>query len=78
MLLKNMQHVPSIKKNLVSGSQLCRDYLSLLIFWSNKCILSKYVIFVGKGYDGGDLFRLSLHDTCNKSVNNIVSNESDV
>jgi hypothetical protein len=26
VLLKNMQHVPSIKKNLVSGSQLCRDY----------------------------------------------------
>jgi hypothetical protein len=24
VLLKNVQHVPSIKKNLVSGSQLCR------------------------------------------------------
>jgi hypothetical protein len=23
VLLKNVQHVPSIKKNLVSGSQLC-------------------------------------------------------
>ena len=26
--LKNVQHVPTIKKNLVSGSLLCRDVLS--------------------------------------------------
>jgi hypothetical protein len=36
----------------------------------------KYMIFVGKGYDSGGLFRLSLHDVCNKSVNNVVSIES--
>ena len=77
MLLKNVQHVPSIKKNLVSGLLLCRDGYKL-VFESNKCILSKYGTFVGKGYDSGDLFHLSLHDTCNKSVNNIVSNESNV
>ncbi|KAL5677466.1 hypothetical protein ACJX0J_013597, partial [Zea mays] len=75
VLLKNVQHVPSIKKNLVSGSQLCRDGYKI-VFESNKCILSKYGTFVGKGYDSGGLFRLSLHDACNKSVNNVVSNES--
>jgi hypothetical protein len=47
VLLKNMQHVPSIKKNLVSGSLLCRDGYKL-VFESNKCILSKYGTFVGK------------------------------
>jgi hypothetical protein len=47
VLLKNMQHVPSIKNNLVSGSQLCRDSYKL-VFESNKCILSKYGTFVGK------------------------------
>jgi hypothetical protein len=41
MLLKNVQHVPSIKKNLVGGSLLCRDGYKL-VFESNKCILSKY------------------------------------
>jgi hypothetical protein len=46
------------------------------VFESNKCILSKYGTFVGKGYDSGGLFRLSLHDVCNKSVNNVISNES--
>jgi hypothetical protein len=75
MLLKNVQHVPSIKKNLVSGSLLCR-YGYKLVFESNKCILSKYETFFGKGYNSGGLFRLSLHDVCNKSVNNVISNES--
>jgi hypothetical protein len=74
MLLKNVQHVPSIKKNLVSVSLLCRDGYKL-VFESNKCILSKYGIFVGKGYDSGGLFLLSLHDVCNKYVNNVISNE---
>jgi hypothetical protein len=46
------------------------------VFESNKCILSKYGTFVGKGYDSGGLFRLSLHDVCNKFVNNAISNES--
>jgi hypothetical protein len=47
VLLKNVHHVPSIKKNLVSGSLLCRDGYKL-VFESNKCILSKYGTFVGK------------------------------
>jgi hypothetical protein len=75
VLLKNVQHGPSIKKNLVSDSLLCRDGYKL-VFESNKCILSKYETFVGKGYDSRGLFRLSLYDVCNKSVNNVISNES--
>jgi hypothetical protein len=77
VLLKNVQHVPSIKKNLVSGSHICRDGYKI-IFESNKYILSKYGIFVAKCYDNEVLFRLSLHDTCNKSVNSIVSNELNI
>ena len=55
--LKNVQHVPTIKKNLVSGSLLCRDGFKL-VFESNKCILSKFGTFIGKGYESGGLFRL--------------------
>jgi hypothetical protein len=47
MQLKNVQHVPAIKKSLVSGSLLCRDGFKL-VFESNKCILSKFGTFVGK------------------------------
>jgi hypothetical protein len=73
-----MQHVPSIK-NLVSSSQCCRDGYKI-IFESKKCVLSKYEIFVGKGYDCGGLFRLSLHDdVCNKIMNNaIIADESNI
>jgi hypothetical protein len=39
--LKNVQHVPSINKNLVSGSLLSRDGFKL-VFESNKVVISKY------------------------------------
>ena len=67
--LKNVQHVPTIKKNLVSGSLLCRDGFKL-VFESSKCILSKFDTFVGKGYESGGLFCLSLSDVCNKVAYN--------
>jgi hypothetical protein len=36
--LKNVQYVPSIRKNLISGSLLCHDGYKL-VFESNKCVL---------------------------------------
>ena len=45
--LKNVHHVPSIKKNLISGSLLCRDGFKL-VFESNKCVLSIYGTFCWK------------------------------
>jgi hypothetical protein len=44
------------------------------VFESNKCVISKFRIFVGKGYESGGLFRLSLVDTCSKFVNHVVVN----
>ena len=63
---------PPIKKNLVSGSLLCRDDFKL-VFESNKCILSKFGTFVGKDYESGGLFRLSLSDVCNKVAYNVIN-----
>ncbi|XP_071678591.1 uncharacterized protein [Lolium perenne] len=54
--LKNVHHVPSINKNLVSGSLLCRDGYKI-VFESNKFVLSKFGTFIGKGYECGGLFR---------------------
>ena len=71
--LKNVHYVPSVNKNLVSGSLLCRDGYKL-VFESNKFVISKYGTFVGKGYESGGLFRLSLSDVCNKVVNHICNN----
>lgn len=77
--LRNVQHVPSIQKNPVSGSLLCKDGFKL-VFESNKVIVSKYGQFIGKGYECGGLFRLSLSDFCNKVVNSVnsINNESNV
>jgi hypothetical protein len=69
-----VQHVPTIKKNLVSGSLLCR-YGFKLVFETNKCVLSKYENFVGKGYECGGLFRLSLLEDSNNVVNSILNFE---
>ena len=79
VLLKNVQHVSYIKKNLVSGSQICRDGFKIVLE-SNKCVMLRHVTFVAKGYNCGGLFRLSLlDDVYNKVVNNVnVSNESNI
>jgi len=78
ILMKNMQHVLSIKKNLVSGSQLCIDGYKI-IFEANKVIISKFETFIGKGYDCGGLFHLSMLDVCNKVMNHtIILNESNI
>jgi hypothetical protein len=75
---KTVQHVPLIRRNLIIGSLLCHDGYKL-VFESNKCVLSKYGIFVGKGYESGGLFRLSLNDACVKSVNHVSQdNETNV
>jgi hypothetical protein len=47
--LKNVQHIPSINKKLVSGSLLCRDGFKVVLE-SNKFIVSKCGQFIGKGY----------------------------
>jgi hypothetical protein len=45
--LKNMQHAPSINKNLVSDSLLCRDGFKAVLEL-NKFIVSKCGQFIGK------------------------------
>nr|AAR01736.1 putative Gag and Pol polyprotein [Oryza sativa Japonica Group]ABF97792.1 retrotransposon protein, putative, Ty1-copia subclass [Oryza sativa Japonica Group] len=74
--LKNVQHVSSIDRNLISGSRLTRDGFKL-VFESNKVVMSKHGYFIGKGYECGGLFRFSLSDFCNKSVNHICGSVDD-
>src|SRR3954454_12948300 len=65
-----------MNKNLVSGSLLCRDGF-MVVLESNKVVVSKSGQFIGKGYECGGLFRFSLSDFCNKSVNHICGDISD-
>ncbi|WVZ98076.1 hypothetical protein U9M48_043557 [Paspalum notatum var. saurae] len=74
--LKNVQHVPSMNKNLVSGSLLLRDGFKVVLE-SNKVVVSRHGLFIGKGYVSGGLFRLSLSDFSNKCVNHICGGVND-
>jgi hypothetical protein len=74
--LGNVQHVPTMNKNLVSGSLLCRDGFKLVLE-SNKVAVSKHGQFIGKGYGCGGLFCFSLSDFCNKFVNHICGGVND-
>jgi hypothetical protein len=77
MQLRNAHYFPSINKNIVSGSLLCRDGFKVVVE-SNKFVMSKCGQFIGKCYVCGGLFHFSVSDFCNKSVNNICDgiNES--
>jgi hypothetical protein len=75
---KNVQYVPSINKNIVSDSLLCRDGFKVALE-SKKIIVSKCEQFIGKGYVCGCLFCFSVSYFCNESMNNICdgTNKSD-
>jgi hypothetical protein len=75
--LKNVQHVPGINRNLISGSLLCHDGFKL-VFESNKFIVSRFGLFFGKGYDSGGLFRLSVIDGRNNMAKSISCSEMNV
>jgi hypothetical protein len=72
MQFKNLQHVSSVKKNIVSGSCLLKDGFKLVIE-STKFALSKYEIFVGKGYECRDMFSFSLEDFSGNIVNHVCT-----
>ena len=54
-----MLYVVEICKNLVSGS-LLNKYGFRMVFESDKVVLSKSEMFVGKGYVSNELFKLSV------------------
>jgi hypothetical protein len=57
--LTNVYHVPDIKKNLVSASLLSKNGVKTILE-SDKLILSKFCVFVGKGYSCNGMYKLSL------------------
>jgi hypothetical protein len=75
--LKNVEHVPGISRHLINGSLLCRDGFKL-VFEANKFIVSKFGLFVGKGYDSGDLFHLSVIGDCNNVANSVSYSDLNV
>jgi hypothetical protein len=59
LVLINVYHVPDIKKNLVSASLLSKNGVKAVLE-SDKLILSKNGVFVGKGYSCNGMYKLSI------------------
>ena len=66
--LTNVLFVPDIRKNLISGSLLCTHGFKMVIE-SQKVILSKNGIFVGKGYVKDSMFKMNVIAIKNNDIN---------
>jgi hypothetical protein len=72
--LKNVQHAPTINSNLISVSLLCQDGY-MLVFESNKVVMSMFGNFIGKGYISRGLFHLSTSDYLyNLNIASMINN----
>ena len=59
LTLTNVLYVPEIRKNLVSGP-LLNSHGFQLVFESDKFVLSKSGMYVGKGYMSGGMWKLNV------------------
>ena len=58
LTLNDVLHVPEIRKNLMCGSLLSKKGFRL-VFESDKFVLTKSGIYVGKGYMSNGLFKMN-------------------
>ena len=72
LTLNNVLHVTDIRKNLVSGSLLNKNDF-MLVFVSDKFVLSKNEMYIGKDYLSDGLFKLNVLTVVPKSIINKVS-----
>ena len=70
LTLKNVLHVLEIRKNLVSTSLLVKNRFKV-VFVSNKVVIIKKDMYVGKGYLSDGLFKLNV-----MTINNNKNNDS--
>ena len=71
IILTNIFHVLKIKKNLISANLLCKSDVKAVLE-SDKLILSKNGIFVGKGYATDGMHKLSIFNKEVSSCSYIV------
>ena len=68
LTLNNVLHVPTIRKNLVSATLLVKNRFKCVLV-SDKAVISKNEMFIGKGYLNEGLFKLNVMviDSINKN-----------
>ena len=70
LTLTNVLYVLEIQKNLVSGS-LLNNHGFRLIFKSNKFVLSKSEMYVGKGYLSDGMWKLNVMTIIKSNMNKV-------
>ena len=70
MILINVLHVPEIRKNLISANLLCKGGFKIVLE-SDKLILSKNGVVVGKRYACDEMFKLYVNSVVNNKNKNI-------
>ena len=73
--LQNVLYVPDIRKNLVSGTLLSVHGFKM-VFESQKFILSKAGMFVGRGYVLNGMWKLNAISVKSKTMNKNASSSS--
>ena len=68
LTLTNVLYGPKIRKNLVFGS-LLNNHGFQLVFESNKFVLSKSEMYVGKGYMSDGMWKLNIMAIIKSSMN---------
>ena len=68
LTLTNVLYVPEIQKNLVFGS-LLNNHGFRLVFESNKLVLSKSGMYVGKGYVSNGMWKLNVMTIIKSNMN---------
>ena len=68
LTLTNVLYVPEIRKNLVFGS-LLSNHGFRLVFKSNKFVLSKSGMYVGKGYMSDGMWKLNVMTIIKSNMN---------
>ena len=66
LTLNNVMHVPDIRKNLISGTLLSKNGFGVN-FNSDKLVLSKHGVYLGKGYVKDGLVKMNVMTVLPKS-----------
>ena len=70
LTLTNVLYVLEIRKNLVSGS-LLNNQRFRLVFESNKFVLSKSGMYIGKGYVSDGMWKLNVMTLIKSNMNKV-------
>lgn len=75
LVLRDVRHVPEVRRNLVSGSSLVQQGYKVVLE-SSRVVITMNDVFIGKGYVTDGLFKLNVIFEVNKISPHVLNIES--